>query len=136
MLFGFNTVSGALTIGSSMIILSMLADVVEHSELKTGRRSEGLFFAGGSFLQKVASGLGLFVSSLVLAFVHFPGHAIPGHIDLQILRNLAMVYVPLLVGLYGVAIAVISTFPITRGGHEENLRRLAAEAGESGLPGP
>ncbi len=135
-LFGFSAISGALTIGSSIIMLSMLADVVEHNELKTGRRSEGLFFAGGSFLQKVVSGSGVAASGVLLSFVHFPDHAVPGHVDPQVLRNLALVYLPSLVILYGIAIAVISRYPISRGDHEENVRRLAAEAAEAGAPGP
>jgi len=133
-LFGFQTISGALTIGSSIIMLSMLADVVEDSELKTGRRSEGLFFAGGSFLAKVVSGSGVFVSGLLLSFIHFPARAIPGHVDPQILHNLALVYLPAIAILYCVAVAVISAFPITRAHHEENLKRLAAEVEQGGAP--
>ncbi|HTW36343.1 MAG TPA: MFS transporter [Rhizomicrobium sp.] len=127
-LFAFQAFTGALMIGSSIIMLSMLADVVEDDELKTGRRSEGLFFAGGSFLQKTVSGAGLFLSGIVLSVVHFPDHAMPGHIDPTILRNLALVFLPCLVVLYGSAIAVISLYPIKRKDHEENVRRLAAEA--------
>lgn len=135
-LFGFQAVSGALTIGSSIIMLSMLADVVEHSELQTGRRSEGLFFAGGSFLQKVVSGSGVFASGLLLSFIHFPAHAMPGQLEPQILRNLALTYLPAIAVLYCVAVAVISRFPISREHHEENLRRLASEAAEASAPGP
>src|ERR1700733_988431 len=65
-LFAFTAVSGALTIGASILIVSMLADVVEASEVTTGRRSEGLFFAGSSLLQKVVSGFGLLASGLEL----------------------------------------------------------------------
>ena len=134
-LFVFQAVAGALTIGSSIIMLSMLADVVEDNELKTGQRSEGLFFAGGSFLQKVVSGSGVAASGLLLSLVHFPDHALPGHVDPQILRNLALVYLPSLVILYGVAISVICLYPISRESHAENLRRLAAEAAEAGATG-
>ena len=127
-LFGFQTFTGALMIGSSITMLSMLADVVEDNELKTGRRSEGLFFAGGSFMQKTASGAGFFLSTVVLSVVHFPNPAVPGHVDPTVLRNLALVYLPFLVVLYGSAIAVISLYSINREDHEENVRRLAAEA--------
>ena len=135
-LFAFQVVSSALTIGSSIIMLSMLADVVEHSELETGRRSEGLFFAGGSFLQKVVTGSGVFASGLVLWAIHFPEHAVPGHVAPEILRNLALVYLPLIAVLYCVAVGVISLFPISRSQHEENLKRLAAEAAQANAPGP
>lgn len=52
----------------------------------------------------------------------------PGHVDPKILHNLVLLYVPSLVVLYGIAIAVISRYPIKREDHEENLRKLAAEA--------
>ena len=81
LLFGFSTIGGALAIGSSIMIVSMVADIVEDSETTTGRRSEGLFFAGSSFIQKAASGLGLLGSGLVLWAAHFPTDKLPGHID-------------------------------------------------------
>ena len=72
-LWGFAAVSGIFTIGASIMIVSMLADVVEASEVTTGRRSEGLFFAGSAFMQKVVSGLGLLASGLVLWAARIPG---------------------------------------------------------------
>ena len=58
-----------LSITASILISSMIADVVENSELKTGRRSEGLFFAAASFVNKAVSGIGIFASSLILLLI-------------------------------------------------------------------
>jgi GPH family glycoside/pentoside/hexuronide:cation symporter len=127
-LFAFNVISGAMTIGSSILMTAMLADVVEDSELKTGRRSEGLFFAGSSFLAKAVSGLGLFLSGQLLGVIHFPVNAVPGHVDPAVIRAMGLVYLPSVVVLYAIGIAFISRFPIDRSHHEENLRKLAAEA--------
>jgi Na+/melibiose symporter-like transporter len=127
-LFGVGTVAGALTIGASVLMVSMIADVVEDSELSTGRRSEGLFFAGNSLIQKAVTGLGVFAAGIVLWLAHFPTHAVPGHVDPTIIRNFALIYVPAVFVIYGLSLAVISFFPITRERHEENVRRLAAEA--------
>jgi len=117
-----------MTIGSSILMTAMLADVVEDSELKTKRRSEGLFFAGNSFMAKAVSGLGVFLSAQLISAIGFPTHAIPGHVDPTIIRNMGLIYLPSIVVLYSLGIAVISRFPIDRSHHEENLRRLAAEA--------
>jgi len=127
-LAAFNIVSAAMGIASSILLASMLADVVEDSERVTGRRSEGLFFAASSFNQKAASGLGLLFSGLILALVHFPAKAAPGSIDPLVVRNLALAYVPSIVLLYGLAIVIVGFYRITREDHEENLRRLAEEA--------
>ncbi|HEY2034571.1 MAG TPA: MFS transporter [Rhizomicrobium sp.] len=134
LLFGFAVLGAGLAIGSSILLVSMLADVVEDSELKTGRRSEGLFFAGSSFMQKSASGLGLLASGLVLNAAHFPTHAVPGHVDPAIIHNFALIYLPVTVTLYLVAMAIIGLYPITRESHNENLRKLAAEVAQAGEP--
>lgn len=127
LLFGFGVVAGALTIGASVLMVSMIADVVEDHELKTGRRSEGLFFAGSSLIQKAVTGLGVFASGVVLWLAHFPTHAVPGHVDPQVVRTFALIYLPAVVVLYGIALAILGLFPITREKHGENLRRLAED---------
>ena len=133
LLFGFSIIAGALTIGASVLVISMIADVVEDSELKTGRRSEGLFFAGSSLIQKAVTGLGLLASGFVLWLAHFPSNAVPGHVDPQIIRNFALIYLPSVVILYLISLAIISRFPITRERHKENVRRLAEETALAGL---
>ena len=124
----FNIVSAAMGIGCGILLASMLADVVEDSERVTGRRSEGLFFAANSFMQKAASGMGLFLSGLIIAIVHFPTKAVPSAVAPEVLRNLALVYLPSIVVLYGLAIVIVGFYRITRENHEENLRTLAEEA--------
>jgi len=127
-IFGFSTVGAALAIGSSVMIISMIADIVEDSEIATGRRSEGLFFAGHSFIQKSASGLGLFASGLVLWAAHFPADKLPGEIDPGIVQNFAVIYLSTVLIIYAIGFWVLSYFPINRETHRENLRRLAGEA--------
>lgn len=134
LLFAFSAIGIAMTIASTILMISMLADVVEYSELRTGRRSEGLFFAGASFLQKAVSGFGIFASGLLLWAVGFPAHASPGHVDPETVRNLALVYLPALIVLYGAVMIVIGFYPIAREDHEETLRRLAEETARALAP--
>lgn len=135
-LWGFTAVSGVFTIGASIMITSMLADVVEASEITTGRRSEGLFFAGSAFMQKVVSGFGLLASGMVLAAAGFPANAKPDTIDPAIVDRFILIYVPLVVVLFLVGFAIMWFFPITRESHRETLRTLAAEVGEAQEPAP
>lgn len=127
----FTAVSGVFTIGASIMIVSMLADVVEESEATTGRRSEGLFFAGSAFMQKVVTGLGLLGSGLVLWAAGFPDNAVPGKVDPAIVDRFLLIYVPLDVVLFLIGFAVMWSFPITRESHRETLRTLAAEVGQA-----
>jgi GPH family glycoside/pentoside/hexuronide:cation symporter len=120
----------AVCLGTAGAILmtSMIADVVEDSELRTGRRSEGLFFAAAAFIGKAVSGVGIFASSMLLTAVHFPEHARPGAVTPAVVRNLGLVYVPTAAVLYGLALLCLTGYRITRARHEESLRKLAAAA--------
>jgi GPH family glycoside/pentoside/hexuronide:cation symporter len=132
LLVSFTLIGLGPMIAASILALSMIADVVEDSQLRTGRRSEGLFFAAGSFTQKAVSGLGIFVSGSILSIVHFPADAGRGgvSVDPAIIRNLVLVYLPTVVLLYLIAAAWLLGYRITKQSHEANLQRLA-EAGEA-----
>jgi GPH family glycoside/pentoside/hexuronide:cation symporter len=119
---------GVLAVAATILVIAMVTDVVEDSQLQTGRRSEGLFLATMTFVTKCATGLGLLVSGWLIEAIHFPDHAVPGAVDPAILRNLVLVYTPLTLFLYVLMLAFLSTYRIDRATHEENLRRLA-EAG-------
>jgi Na+/melibiose symporter-like transporter len=124
MLLIFGTIGVTFSITNDIIISSMLADVVEDSELRTGRRSEGLFFAARSLVTKAVSGVGGFLATALLAIVHFPAHADPARIDPSIPKHLALVYFPTVFLLYAVALGCLSFYRIDRATHEENLRKL------------
>ncbi len=110
---------------SGILTASLVADLVEDSEVATGRRSEGIFVAANSFVQKATSGVGIFGSSLLLGAIGFPRGAEPGKVDPAIVRTLGLVYTPVLVGLYVVAILFLATYRIDRATHEANVRRLS-----------
>jgi len=126
LLLGFGLIGLTPMIAASILAGSMIADVVEDSQLRTGRRSEGLFFAANSFMQKAVSGLGIFAAGAMLSLVHFPANAGRGApVDPTVIRNLALVYLPTVVGLFGVAILWLLGYRITRKTHEATLEQLA-----------
>lgn len=125
-LLGSNTAVVTLIILASILVSSMVADVVEDSELKTGRRSEGVFFAANSFIQKSVSGIGVFGSTLLLVAIGFPRGAQPGDVEPAVVRDLGLAYIPILLLLYSGALSFLATYRITRATHEANLARLAA----------
>jgi len=125
----FNTIGLALFIMSSILTSSMVADIVEDSELSTGRRSEGVFVAAQSFVLKAVSGVGIFASSLLPRAIGFPAGARPGEVDPAVVRALGLVYAPVIVALYLIALGFLSTYRIDRARHEANLERLARGRG-------
>lgn len=121
----FTAFEVTLIITASILISSMVADVVEESELRTGRRSEGVFFATRSFAQKAVHGVGTFSATLILVAISFPTDAAAGEVPAHTVRNLALVYVPALMVLYVISLAFLTAYRISREVHGENLRQLA-----------
>jgi GPH family glycoside/pentoside/hexuronide:cation symporter len=85
LLFAMLAAGTAASVTAHILGSSMMADVVEDSEQRTGRRSEGVFFAGGFFIQKCTSGVGIFVTGLILAAAGFPAKAVPGQVSVEVL---------------------------------------------------
>jgi Na+/melibiose symporter-like transporter len=125
-LLAFGIVEVTLLISSSILVASMIADIVEDSELATGRRSEGVFFAARSLVQKAVSGIGIFLSAVLLNLIDFPSKAKPGEVEASVVDRLGLTYAPMLVALYLISVAFLSAYKISRAAHEENLRRLGA----------
>ncbi len=123
--------SGAIGLMLNIAFSSMVADLTEDAELRTGRRSEGLLISADNFLKKATSGLGVFISSLALTTVGFPAKARPGEVPETALHDLGVFFVVTLSVVYALAIACIFAFRIDRASHERNLAQLRAAEGEA-----
>ncbi|MFN3512871.1 MAG: MFS transporter [Phenylobacterium sp.] len=135
-LVGETFVNTALAGATGVLLVSMVADVIEDAEVKTGRRSEGLLLSADNLFKKIVSGVGVFISGSILAFINFPENAQRGGVPQETLTDLGMIYIPTVAALYGVGILCIFAFNIDRAKHEDNLRRLreaAAAADAAGL---
>jgi glycoside/pentoside/hexuronide:cation symporter, GPH family len=129
-IFCTSVLGTGLGIVSATMGASMIADVVEASQLKTGRRSEGLFFAASAFVQKATSGFGILAASTIVATINLKPGTDPARVPPGVMHHLALTYAPTLVGLYAVAFVLLSGYRITRDSHRETLQQLAAEAEE------
>ena len=98
---------------------------MEQAELRTGRRSEGIFFSASTFIRKSVQGLGVITASFVLTVAHFPKGVDPSHVSAESLWRLGAFYVPSILSLWLAMMAVMSTYKLTREDHEANVRRLA-----------
>lgn len=108
---------------------SMLADIVEHSQMKTGRREEGLFFAARTFAAKATSGVGAFIAGIALDLIHFPIGATPGKVSEDVLFRLGVIFGPTLMIFYLAALVCICFYQITRSGHVSRLDTLQEQEG-------
>lgn len=126
-LSGISIGSGAATI---MLTSSMMGDVADWSEERTGQRREGLFYSGYFFIQKCVTALGIFATGQILSAVGFPENAKPGHVSPEIVDRLVVVFLCVIVVLGVLASRTYLRFPIGQAEHEETLRRLAVRAGK------
>jgi len=84
----------------TILVSSMVSDIVEDSELTTKKRSEGIFFSAQGFSNKAVSGIGIFLAGLVTSLAGLPTDAKPGNVDDSILINVALIFVPIYMVLY------------------------------------
>ena len=128
--FWFYVISSTIDVGLiicfQILQNSMLADIVEQAELKTGRRSEGLVFATITFVRKSVQGFGVITAGFVLTAARFPAGADASHVTPDALWRLGAYYVPTILALWLGMVAVMTTYKLGRADHEDNLRKLAA----------
>jgi len=125
---GINLVDLALIIALQAISYSMVADLVEASQLRTGRRNEGVYFASMTFTRKTTQGLGVLASGLMLSAIGFPEGEALQEIDPKILWNLGALYAPSLLAVWAATLYFLSRYRISRADHEAHLAALARAA--------
>lgn len=125
LVFLTNTIDTGLIICFEVLTAAMIADLVDQAELRTGRRSEGVFFAAITLIKKTVLGLGLIAASFILYMSAFPEGAKPGQVTPDTLWLLGAWYVPIILGLWLTMIAVLSGYRLGRDDHQANLRKLA-----------
>ncbi|WP_375427803.1 MFS transporter [uncultured Sphingomonas sp.] len=120
----------AFNITGFILGASMMADVVEDSEVRTGRRQEGVFFAGAFFVQKCTSGIGIFIAGSILTAAGLSAKATPGSVPEATLASLSTFYAVGYLMLAVLGAYVFTRFPFGRAEHEARLATLA-EGGSS-----
>lgn len=135
LLFFFFMVGTASNISAFILGASMMADVVEDSEVKTGRRSEGVFFAGSFFVQKCTSGIGILSAGTILAIAGFPKKAVPGLVPVATIDRLTIIYSLVYLAIAIAAALMFMRFPFGRAEHEARLAKLAGAETVEAAPG-
>ena len=128
-LFAIFAIATMLTVSSFILGASMMADVVEDSQARTGRRNEGVFFAGSFFVQKCTSGIGIAAAGVVLILADFPKAAQPGRVPVAALDRLTLLFILVYAALALIAAFLFTRFPFGRAEHDARLARLAEAAG-------
>lgn len=112
----FGATAGAVNAGS------MIADVTDEHELRTGRRQEGIFFAALAFAIKVTVGVGQFVAGVSIDAIGLSPGAAPGAVSPETVRALGIVYGPGTAVL--AALVVLTGYRLDRKRHAEIVEEL------------
>jgi Na+/melibiose symporter-like transporter len=123
-IFMFSAFYNMCGFSSAALTHAMVGDVVEESQLKTGRRSEGLFYAANTFMQKSTSGLGVFVAGILVALVGLVPGTDPQSVSPDVPRNLALIFVPSILFLYIGGACFLWFYRIDRTSHDANVEAL------------
>ena len=124
LLLSFSMIELSLMISMQVVLASMVADLVESSEIRTGRRSEGVFYAAVTFIKKTNQGIGAFIAGLLLQWVVFPEGANPADVPAEITRDLGALLVPCQYLLWSLMLIAIYRYRIDKSTHQANLRAL------------
>lgn len=129
-LVGMGVFAVSIAVIQGIIGASIIADLLDDHELRTGLRQEAMFNAALSFSGKAISGLGTLLSGLIITLIAFPTNALPGEVPADLILRLGIVVGVVIPLLYLIPIAMITRYRITRARHAEikvalDARRLA-----------
>jgi glycoside/pentoside/hexuronide:cation symporter, GPH family len=107
---------------------SMVPDIIEYDEVRTGQRREGSYYAFASFFQKLATGGALWAMGLALAATGYVTPATAGDVPLQppaAVEAIRFFMAPVPLVLLLLAMAFAWRYPISRERHRALLDELA-----------
>lgn len=107
---------------------SMVPDVVEYDELRSGQRREGSYYAFASFFQKLATGVALWGMGQALALTGYLTPDLAGDLPIQPQAAVNAIRIftgPIPAVLLFLAILFAWKYPITRQSHQSTLQELA-----------
>ncbi len=122
LMMGFSVISGIGNGAFMSLPFSMVADVVDQSEIKTRQRQEGLFFGMYNFAYKAGISISVLIGGVLLDLIGFDSTLTEQSVTTT--YNLAMVPTWLLIALSPVIYWLASKYELNRKMHNEILDTL------------
>jgi Na+/melibiose symporter-like transporter len=108
----------ASTSVATIMGVSMVADVLDAHEARTGLRQEGMFSAALTFSSKASSGVGFVLGGLILDYaIAFPRGSDPMSVDPNLIFKLGLIAGVALPLLYFLPIALVTRYRLSRAEH-------------------
>ncbi len=121
LVLGFLLFGNTASIVSIISATSMVAEIVEAYEERTGKRAEGTFYSGNWLVQKCATGGGILLTGLLISLVGLEPGTPPAEVGEDVVRNLAVLYMIAAVLVAVFAAFWLARFPISREDHEARV---------------
>jgi GPH family glycoside/pentoside/hexuronide:cation symporter len=118
---GFMVAANTAGVVTVISATSMVAEIVEAYEERTGKRAEGTFYAGNWLVTKTATGGGILLTSLIVDLVGLAPGTAQADVAPEMVRNLAIAYLVVATVLAVTAAFWLARFPISRADHEERI---------------
>jgi len=100
---------------------SMVAEIVEAFEERTGRRAEGAFYSGNWLVQKCATGFGAALTGQIIAISQLEPGVDPASVAHDVLATMIIAFAAAAIVLALIAAYWLGRFPITREQHEARI---------------
>ncbi len=127
-LFGDYILTATVGMMGIVILTSMVADVVEDQQVRSGIRSEGVLFAANGLVPKFTTGFGAFIAGILITLAGFKSGVAPGAVPPEVVRHLAMYWLPCSIIFSGGSVLTLSLYRISRDTHANNVATIAQAA--------
>ena len=130
-------VANTASVVSIISATSMVAEIVEAFEERTGKRAEGTFYSGNWLVQKFATGGGILLTGFIIQTAGLEPGSPQGAVPEPVIDTLVLLYMGAAALLAAVAAYWLARFPITREEHEQRIAdRAARVVGEAARAEP
>lgn len=105
---------------------SIIADILDDHELRTGFRQEAMFNAGLSFSGKAVTGVGIVLGGLIISLIQLESGSVPSEVPEDVIFRLGLIVGVLVPLLHIIPICMIPFYKLTRERVMEIQGELAA----------
>ena len=114
-------------IAGYILASSMIADIVEEVQVRTGRRAEGLLTTADSLPSKIVTAIAALIPGLILSAVAFPTKAQPSEKTMELITQVGWLYLPTVIVLFLASICTWSFYRLDEAGHARNLEAISGD---------
>jgi len=119
--FGFVIFANMFGVVIMISASSMVAEIIEAFEERTGRRAEGAFYSGNWLVQKCATGFGAALTGQIIAISQLEPGVDPASVAHDVLATMIIAFAVTAIVLALIAAYWLGRFPITREQHETRI---------------